>query len=190
VVLQLFDSWDDDALVFDKAAAVFADRNKVRRIRHTGAYFTVDGPLNAPRPPQGRPVLFQQASSATREADVVLIEENDLKRPGQARGNDPGKRVLADIPFSLDTPSYSEACANLRERLTSGFLSGGCDGFLLTPQNPSTDIPILLREVAPHLPGRDPAGRRDTGDFRTLLGLARPANRFAKANAHLEQQPS
>ena len=27
VVLQLFDSWDDDALVFDKAAAVFADRD-------------------------------------------------------------------------------------------------------------------------------------------------------------------
>jgi hypothetical protein len=38
VVFALFDSWEDGALVFDKAKGVFADRDKVHRIIGAIAY--------------------------------------------------------------------------------------------------------------------------------------------------------
>jgi alkanesulfonate monooxygenase SsuD/methylene tetrahydromethanopterin reductase-like flavin-dependent oxidoreductase (luciferase family) len=76
---KLWDSWQDDALLVDRAAGLFADPDKVHRINHDGPYFTVRGPLNAPRPIQGWPVIVMPVVSATsRElaaqiADVALI---------------------------------------------------------------------------------------------------------------------
>ncbi len=53
----LWDSWEDDALVLDKEAGIFANPGKVHEINHRGERFSVKGPLNVPRPPQGYPVL-------------------------------------------------------------------------------------------------------------------------------------
>jgi alkanesulfonate monooxygenase SsuD/methylene tetrahydromethanopterin reductase-like flavin-dependent oxidoreductase (luciferase family) len=170
VVLQLFDSWDDDALVFDKAASVFADRNKVRRIRHSGAYFTVDGPLNAPRPPQGRPVLFQRGPEVSPDADVELIDLEDAKPRA------PGAHLrLAEVVVDL----AGEPAVALAERLVGAFKDGR-DGFLLAPADPSVDIAGLTGDVIPRLTAQGafaPSAVR--GDFRTRLGLPRPVNRFA-----------
>jgi FMN-dependent oxidoreductase (nitrilotriacetate monooxygenase family) len=63
VVTKLWDSWDDHAVVLDVAGAVFADPDRVRSIDHVGEHFSVKGPLNSPRSPQGRPVLVQAGSS-------------------------------------------------------------------------------------------------------------------------------
>ncbi|KGS08053.1 MULTISPECIES: LLM class flavin-dependent oxidoreductase [Burkholderia] len=68
IVKALWDSWDDDALVADKASGVFVDTAKVRPIAHRGAHFRVRGPLNLPRPPQGHPVLVQAGGSADGRA--------------------------------------------------------------------------------------------------------------------------
>ncbi|AOJ71758.1 MULTISPECIES: LLM class flavin-dependent oxidoreductase [Burkholderia] len=68
IVKALWDSWDDDALVADKARGVFVDTAKVRPIAHRGAHFRVRGPLNLPRPPQGHPVLVQAGGSADGRA--------------------------------------------------------------------------------------------------------------------------
>ncbi len=59
----LWDTWEDDALIMDKAAGVFADPDKVHELNHKGAWFSVRGPLTVPRSPQGRPVLLQAGSS-------------------------------------------------------------------------------------------------------------------------------
>jgi alkanesulfonate monooxygenase SsuD/methylene tetrahydromethanopterin reductase-like flavin-dependent oxidoreductase (luciferase family) len=54
------------------------DRNRIRAINHHGDFYTVTGPLNIPRCPQGRPVLAQAGSSdtgrrfAARHADAVF----------------------------------------------------------------------------------------------------------------------
>ncbi len=61
-VLNLWDSWTDEALQFDRAGQ-YADPDQVQPIHHQGEYFRVDGPLNVPRPPQGHPVLFQAGAS-------------------------------------------------------------------------------------------------------------------------------
>ncbi|GAA3402452.1 LLM class flavin-dependent oxidoreductase [Paenibacillus hodogayensis] len=62
VVRQLWDSWDEDALLVDKEAGRFIDPQKVRPIGHTGAYFRVQGPLSVPRPRQGRPLAISSHS--------------------------------------------------------------------------------------------------------------------------------
>ncbi|MFD0937068.1 NtaA/DmoA family FMN-dependent monooxygenase, partial [Methylobacterium trifolii] len=56
VVHKLWDSWEDDAFVGDKATGRFVDTAKVHPIRHRGPHYAVEGPLNLPRAPQGRPV--------------------------------------------------------------------------------------------------------------------------------------
>jgi FMN-dependent oxidoreductase (nitrilotriacetate monooxygenase family) len=78
VVLGLWNSWDADAFVMDRAAGRFFDPAKVRRLDHKGAQFHVRGPLNVARSPQGQPVLVQAGASelgmnlAAETADVVF----------------------------------------------------------------------------------------------------------------------
>jgi FMN-dependent oxidoreductase (nitrilotriacetate monooxygenase family) len=83
VALQLWDSWADDALVMDRAG-VYADPDELQPLHHAGDHFRVDGPLNVPRPPQGRPVLFQAGASgqgrdlAARYAEGIYAVAYDL----------------------------------------------------------------------------------------------------------------
>jgi len=78
VVKALWDSWAADAVVDDRAAGIYARRDRMRPINHRGDFYTVAGPLNMPRCPQGRPVLVQAGSSdtgrrfAARHADAVF----------------------------------------------------------------------------------------------------------------------
>jgi FMN-dependent oxidoreductase (nitrilotriacetate monooxygenase family) len=64
VVHALWDSWEDDAFVGDKVTARFVDISKVHPISHRGKYYSVEGPLNLPRSPQGRPVTVQAGGSS------------------------------------------------------------------------------------------------------------------------------
>jgi FMN-dependent oxidoreductase (nitrilotriacetate monooxygenase family) len=63
VSLKLWDSWDDDAVVADKAAGVWGDDERLHPAGHVGAHFRVAGALDSPRSPQGRPLLVQAGSS-------------------------------------------------------------------------------------------------------------------------------
>ncbi len=84
VVKALWDSWEDDALVGDKDSARFIDTTKIHPIRHAGAHFSVEGALNVPRPPQGRPIVVQAGGSddgkdfAARHADAVFSVAHSL----------------------------------------------------------------------------------------------------------------
>ncbi|MEM5345329.1 LLM class flavin-dependent oxidoreductase [Paraburkholderia azotifigens] len=68
VVKALWDSWADDAIIDDVTSGRFLNRGRVRRIDWKGRFYSVAGPLNLPRSPQGRPVLVQAGSSATGKA--------------------------------------------------------------------------------------------------------------------------
>lgn len=63
VVQGLWDSWEDDAFVYDKASGVFFDREKLHALNHKGEFFSVKGPLNIRRSAQGQPVIFQAGGS-------------------------------------------------------------------------------------------------------------------------------
>ncbi|GAA5233564.1 LLM class flavin-dependent oxidoreductase [Verticiella sediminum] len=78
VAKGLWDSWEEDALVMDKASGKYVDADKVHVLGHEGKFFQVKGPLNITRPPQGYPVLLQAGASdtgchfAASVADVVF----------------------------------------------------------------------------------------------------------------------
>lgn len=105
VTFALWDSWSDDAIVGDKDGGTFVDPDAIQRIDHAGEHFRVAGPLEIPRSPQGRPVIFQAGSSepgkdlAARYADAIftaqpIIEDAqafyaDIKARARAYGRDP-----------------------------------------------------------------------------------------------------
>ncbi len=84
VVRGLWDSWDDDAFLRDRASARYFDPAKIHALNHKGQHFSVRGPLNVARPPQGHPVLFQAGSSdvgrevAARFAEGVFTPQHSL----------------------------------------------------------------------------------------------------------------
>jgi alkanesulfonate monooxygenase len=63
IVVGLWDSWDDDAFVRNKETGLFFDPAKLHPLNHKGENFSVRGPLNVPRSPQGRPVIVQAGGS-------------------------------------------------------------------------------------------------------------------------------
>lgn len=81
VVMRLWDSWEDDAFVLDKAGGQYFEASKLHFLRHKGKHFDVRGPLNITRSPQGRPVIAQAGTSeagrelAARTADVVFTAQ-------------------------------------------------------------------------------------------------------------------
>jgi FMN-dependent oxidoreductase (nitrilotriacetate monooxygenase family) len=74
----LWDCWQDDALVMDKASGLFIDPAKVRYADYEGRHVRTRGPLTVPRSPQGRPVLMQAGASprgrdfAARWAEAIF----------------------------------------------------------------------------------------------------------------------
>jgi FMN-dependent oxidoreductase (nitrilotriacetate monooxygenase family) len=100
VAIKLWDSWEDDAVVRDKASGIFADTDKIHALDHSGEHFSVRGPLNVPRPVQGRPLLVQAGSSkdgkdfAARYAEAVFTAQQTLEE-GQAFYSDLKARIAA-----------------------------------------------------------------------------------------------
>jgi N-acetyl-S-(2-succino)cysteine monooxygenase len=110
VTKGLWDSWEDDAFVRDKDTGAFFDPHKMHRLDHRGEFFTVQGPLNISRSPQGRPVLIQAGSSeagrefASRHADVIFTSQSnleeaarfyqDVKQRAAAHERDPGQVLI------------------------------------------------------------------------------------------------
>jgi len=84
VIRRLWDSWEDDAEIRDKATGRFVDRDKLHYIDFEGRFFAVRGPSITPRPPQGQPLVSALAHVtapyrlAARGADVVYITPHDL----------------------------------------------------------------------------------------------------------------
>jgi N-acetyl-S-(2-succino)cysteine monooxygenase len=89
VAQKLWDSWEDDFLVADKASGAFADGEKIHRVDYNGKFFRVRGPLNVPPSPQRHPLLVQAGSSddgrafAARYAEAVFTAQPTLAE-GQA----------------------------------------------------------------------------------------------------------
>lgn len=131
VALKLWDSWEDDVIVGDKAAGVWGDDAKIHPPRHNGEFFSVEGPLNVPRTPQGYPLLVQAGSSedgkrfAARHAEAVFTAQQtlkdaqdfyaDLKSRTKAAGRDP--EHIKVLPGIVPVIGSTEAEAREREQV-------------------------------------------------------------------------
>lgn len=84
VVKGLWDSWEADAFVRDKASGEFFNPAKLHTLDHRGDFFQVAGPLNIGRTPQGRPIIFQAGASddgralAASHADAIFTHQDTL----------------------------------------------------------------------------------------------------------------
>ena len=110
VVKGLWDSWDDDAFVLDRETGQYFEPSRVHPLNHKGKWFSVKGPLNVPRSPQGQPVLVQAGSSddgrgfAAEFAEAIFTGHltlasaqeyyADLKARARAFGRDPEKIIV------------------------------------------------------------------------------------------------
>ena len=109
VVTGLWDCWDDDALVEDRASGIYLDEAKVRQLNHVSEDFQVRGPLNMARSPQGRPVIVQAGSSeagrdlAAATADLMFTAQPSF---------DAAKLFYADVKERL--AGYRRAAGDLR----------------------------------------------------------------------------
>jgi len=75
VVTGLWDSFADDAFVRDVDSGIYFDPDRMHVLDHKGKYFSVRGPLNIARPPQGWPVIVQAgASDAGRQLAAETAE--------------------------------------------------------------------------------------------------------------------
>jgi len=136
-VQGLWDSWEDDALVRDKASGQFLDPSKLHALNHHGEFFSVRGPLNISRSPQGQPVIFQAGASedgrnfSARYAEAFFTEGSsfessqayyaDIKqraaalgRPAQKLGVLPALRAIVGRTGEEARRLYDEALALVR----------------------------------------------------------------------------
>jgi FMN-dependent oxidoreductase (nitrilotriacetate monooxygenase family) len=110
VARGLWSSWEEGALVRDRATGQFLDADKLHRLDHEGEFFQVVGPLNLQRSPQGEPVIFQAGDSdqgrdlGATIADAIFthaatIEQGqafyaDLKGRAIRQGRNPDEIVI------------------------------------------------------------------------------------------------
>jgi alkanesulfonate monooxygenase len=164
-VFALWDSFEDDAFLRDKGARRYFDATKMHAIRHEGQFFKIRGPLNMPRPPQGRPVISQAGASpagydlAARTADVMYAKYATQKggREFQARmraataghGRRPGDVCVLPGFMAVCGGTEAEAqrrYAEVQESLddASGInLVKGLWGVDLTGMSPDAPLPDL-----------------------------------------------
>ncbi|HEY0296063.1 MAG TPA: LLM class flavin-dependent oxidoreductase [Bordetella sp.] len=86
VVTGLWDSWDEDAFIRNRASGRFFDPSKRHVLDYKGEFYSVRGPLDVPRSPQGRPVIVNAGGSeagmelAARTAEVVFSVDRSLEK--------------------------------------------------------------------------------------------------------------
>jgi FMN-dependent oxidoreductase (nitrilotriacetate monooxygenase family) len=99
VVTGLWDGWEADAFMRDKESGQFYDPQKMHVLNHKGKHFSVRGPLNSARTPQGRPIIVQAGASeqgrdiAARTADIIYTNAFELEA-AQAYYADMKKRAV------------------------------------------------------------------------------------------------
>ncbi|GFJ83348.1 LLM class flavin-dependent oxidoreductase [Phytohabitans houttuyneae] len=121
VVQGLWDSYEDDAFPRDKERGVFFDPTKQHPLNHIGEHFSVVGPLNIQRSPQGQPVIFQAGDSEEgRDLGATIAEAifthaqtveqgrafaQDIKARAAAKGRDPDHVLIVPgiSPIIADT---------------------------------------------------------------------------------------
>ena len=134
VVQQLWDSWQPDAILADATTGYYADHTKVNPIHHKGEHFSVRGPLNTPRGPQGRPIICQAGSSprgrdfAAQNADMLLCiphgldgmkeYRDDIRARAAAHGRDPDEIKVFFVVEPVVGRTMDEALAKNEEYLS------------------------------------------------------------------------
>ena len=83
---RLWDSWEPDALIIDKASGRFVDASKVHRVNYEGKYVRTRGPLTVPRTKQGWPGPDAGWQFGTRAGLCRAVGRNHLHAAARDSG--------------------------------------------------------------------------------------------------------
>ncbi|MBO7941408.1 LLM class flavin-dependent oxidoreductase [Streptomyces sp. S9] len=125
----------------------------------------------------------QDAAGRTAEplhifGDLVVFLDED---PAEAAARRERLDALAGEEFTSDARIFTGTPAQLADLLQE-FQEAGLTGFRLRPAVAGHDLPAITRGLVPELQRRDAFRRAYEADtLRGLLGLTRPANRYAAA---------
>ena len=162
VVYKLWEgSWEDGAVLRDRASGRFADPARIHRISHDGPYFQLDAIHLCEPSPQRTPVLFQAGAStrgrqfAAEHAECVFINGPsmavvaplvaDIRARAAAAGRDPAAiaiftmmTVITDATPEAAREKYAAYRAYASEQGGLTLMSGwtGVDFSTLPPDEP------------------------------------------------------
>jgi alkanesulfonate monooxygenase len=132
VVYKLWEgSWEDDAVLCDKANRIFARPEKIHKVRHEGKYFRMEAYHLCQPSPQRTPILFQAGSSprgrqfAAQHAECVFIGGrnhkvarsivSDIRQRVEAAGRDPASVLIYTALSVIAADTDAEAQAKVED---------------------------------------------------------------------------
>ncbi|OCJ10375.1 monooxygenase [Rhizobium sp. AC27/96] len=132
IVNALYDANERDAATRKSSGAVGIDPSKFHPINYRGKHFSVEGPLNVPPLPQGRPVQFQAGQSeagvtvGARYAEVVYTSQpkledaiafaTELRRRATSFGRASGLPFIMNSFHSVIGESDADVARRLKEK--------------------------------------------------------------------------
>jgi alkanesulfonate monooxygenase SsuD/methylene tetrahydromethanopterin reductase-like flavin-dependent oxidoreductase (luciferase family) len=156
VVVRLWDSWEDDAVVRDEPTGRFVDREKLHYVDFTGEFFSVKGPSITPRSPQAHPPVVLRGDEpealpvAARWADLVRVAAPTVAAAAELR--DQVRTAVADagrdpetVAVLLDVETLIGAEQDLA-RLDSLAPDAGTRG--LRHVGDAASLAVVLRDAA------------------------------------------
>lgn len=175
-------SWEDDAVVRDRARDIYTDPAKVHGIGHRGRFFSVpDAHLSEPSP-QRTPVLFQAGGSprgqlfAARHAETVFVAGADapgIRRNVQTirslaaeQGRDPGSLKFVSALSVVVDDTEAGARAKLADYQSYFSVEGA-----LAHYSASTGVDFAGQDLD------SPIGHHHTDSNRSLLSMFAGADR-------------
>ncbi|KAF1043530.1 MAG: Nitrilotriacetate monooxygenase component A [Herbaspirillum frisingense] len=166
VVTGLWDSFADDAFLRDVDSGIYVDPERIHTLAHKGDFFSVRGPLNIARPPQGWPVIVQAGASdagrqlAAETAEVIFAAGDslpsaqnfyrDVKGRMRAIGRDPDHLKILPGALVIIGDTVEEARAkratldglvHYANAIGSLSIALGVDASRFDPDGPLPEIP-------------------------------------------------
>jgi FMN-dependent oxidoreductase (nitrilotriacetate monooxygenase family) len=184
---RLWDSWEDGAMVADKASGRYVDPARLHGVDYRGDHFAVAGPLNVPRGPQGHPVLVQAGASdtgkrfAARHAEVIFTSHSSPETARafredmhgllaeMGRAPDSLKIMAAITPIIAPTREEAQAIQQSLDALIPtpvaiGKLEGLLGNFDLSGHDPDGPLPDV------------PQSTLSQSTWEQVVGMARREN--------------
>ncbi len=180
VAYQLWEgSWEDGAVLRDRATGRYADPTRVHRIRHAGAHYRVDAIHPCEPSPQRTPLLFQAGASdrgrrfAGRHAECVFLAAptaaltrraaDALRAEAALAGRDPRDLLILSLVALVPGRTEAEAREKFEEYRRHASIEGALAHY-------SASIGVDLSRFAPDEPIT--AARNDSNNS-ALEGLLR-----------------
>jgi alkanesulfonate monooxygenase len=131
VVYKLWEgSWADDAVIADADSGIFTRPERVRKVRHDGPYYKLDGLHLSEPSPQRTPVIYQAGTSpagrvfAARHAECVFMSGPSkkviaprvaaIRRLAAETGRDPGAILMFAMMTVVVAATDEEAKAKAK----------------------------------------------------------------------------